>query len=160
MRRQFLALAIAVGFAYSLNGVAFAQKEKVKIDTEHGKTMTYSGCVQTGSEARSFVLEHPVPISKTQTTEVGTTGNGDTVTTTTTTTRYMLVPEGNVQLQQSVGHKVEVTGVLIPAGKGETEYKAKVESKGSEEKIKGEVDRGPVPQFRVISVKPSTESCS
>ena len=159
MRRQLFALAIAAGFAYSLHGVAYAQKQKVKVDVEDGKSVTYTGCVQTGSVAKTYVLEHPVPISKTQTTEVGTTGNGDTVTTTTTTTRYMLVPQGNVQLEQSVGHKVQVTGVLVPAGKGDTDYKAKVKTDGKEEKIKGEIEQGPVPQFRVISVRPSTESC-
>jgi hypothetical protein len=159
MRRQLLALTLSVGCAVALNAAA-PQKEKVKIDTEHGKTVTYSGCVQTGSEARTFVLEHAVPKSKTETTEVGTAGNGDTVTTTTTTTRYMLVPESSVHLQENVGHKVQVTGVLIPAGKGETKYRAKTETKGGEETIKGEVERGPVPQLRVISVRPSVESCS
>src|SRR3954462_13212171 len=125
MRRQLLALTASVGFAFAMNAAAGAQTTKVKIDTDHGKTMTYSGCVQTAGASRTYMLEHPVPIGKTETTEVGTTGNGDTVTTTTTTTNYALVPEGSVQLQEHVGHKVEVTGILIPAGKGETKYRVK-----------------------------------
>ena len=92
-----------------------------------------------------------VPISKTETR--GTAG-------TMTTTSYALLPETTVELQEHVGHKVEVTGVLIPSGKGEATIKTRTKTNGSEEKNKAEVDRGSMPQLKVISVKPLAESCS
>jgi hypothetical protein len=58
-----------------------------------------------------------------------------------------------------VGHKVEVTGVLIPAGKGDAKIETK--TKGTaEEHSKTELERGPVPQIRVLTVKHLGESCS
>jgi hypothetical protein len=131
--------------------MAQTTESKTKVKAEHGKTVRYTGCVQTGTETRTYILENVVPIAKTETT--GTAGA-------TTTTTYALVPEGKVELQQHVGHKVEVTGVLVPAGKGETKYKAKTKGEGSEQETKGEVKRGPTPQLRVIAVKPLAESCS
>jgi hypothetical protein len=136
---------------FSFPARAQTSESKTKVKAEHGKTVTYTGCMQTGTETQTYILQNVVPISRTQTT--GTAG-------TTTTTTYALVPEGKVELREHVGHKVEVTGVLIPAGKGETKFKARTKTKGSEEETKGEVERGPLPQLKVISVKPLSESCS
>src|SRR5580765_215089 len=106
MRRLFSSTAMAITCAAVLAVHANAQTTKTKIEAEHGKTVTYTGCVQNGSETRSYILQNVVPISTTR-----TTGTGGTVTTTT----YMLVPEERVELLPQVGHKVEVTGVLIAA---------------------------------------------
>jgi hypothetical protein len=92
-----------------------------------------------------------VPI-RTTTEAVGTGG-------TVTTTSYALVPE-KVELQEHVGHKVEVTGVIIPAGKGESKVETRTKTGGTEEKTKAEIDRGPVPQLKVISVKTLSDRCS
>ena len=71
----------------------------------------------------------------------------------------LLVPE-KVQWQEHVGHKVEVTGVLIPAGKGDAKIETRTKTAGTEEKTKTEVDKGPVPQLKVISVKTLADRCS
>jgi hypothetical protein len=146
-------LIVACGCASLLVTTPLAQtsESRTKVKAEHGKTVTYTGCVQTGTETHSYILENVIPISKTETT--GTSG-------TETTTTYALVPAEKVDLQEHVGHKVEVTGVLVPAGKGETKYEAKTKTKGSEEETKGAVQRGAVPQLKVVSVRPLSESCS
>ena len=152
MRRQSTMFILAIGCASMLQAATGAQtsESKTKVKAEDGKTVTYTGCVQTGTESQTYLLQNVVPIERTETT--GTSG-------TTTTTTYMLLPERTVELQQEVGHKVQVTGVLIPAGKGETKYKAKTKSKGAEEEVKGEVQRGPVPQLKVVAVKPLADRC-
>ena len=90
----------------AIHAHAQSTETKTKIKTEHGKTMTYTGCVGS-TETRTYVLQNVTPVSRTET----TTASGTTVSTT-----YSLVPEGTVELQQNVGHRVEVTGVLIEAG--------------------------------------------
>jgi hypothetical protein len=152
MRRMFTAIALI--FGCSMIGVqaqSQTTESKTKIKTEDAKTMTFSGCVQTGTEARTYILQHVVPVSTT-TEAIGTGG-------TLTTTSYALVPE-KVELQEQVGHKVEVTGVVIPAGKGDSKIETKTKTGGTEEKTKTEVARGPMPQLRVISVKTLADRCS
>ena len=78
----------------------------------------------------------------------------------TTTTTYALVPESKVVLEKEVGHKVEVSGVLAPAGKGDTKFKSRTKTGGTEEKTKGEVERGPLPQLKVLSIRQLAERCN
>ena len=153
MKRYMATLAIALGSAAMIHATAGAQttESKTKVKSEHGKTVTYTGCMQTGTETRTYILQNVVPLSTTETS--GTSG-------TMTSTTYALVPEAKVELQENVGHKVEVTGVLIPAGKGDTKYKSKTKSKGAEQETKGEVERGPMPQLKVLSVRQLADRCS
>ena len=57
---------------------------KTTTKTEGGeKTITYTGCVQTAPETRSFTLDHVVPVSRTTVTEApGANGAAETTTTT------------------------------------------------------------------------------
>jgi len=132
---------------------------KTKTEADHGKVqqMTYTGCVQSGPEMHSYVLDKIVPVTTTKT--VGVPGAAGTSMT--TSTSYVLIPGEKVELQGYVGHKVEVTGELIPAGEWKTETKTKVEREGAKdsttkETTKGDSDRA---HFRVISVKQLSEPC-
>ena len=92
-------------------------------------------------------------MTTTKTTEVAGTGGSIT----TTSTSYILVPGEKVTLTSHVGHKVEVTGMMIPAGETKTKTKIEREHAGDTTiKEKTESDR---PQFRVISVKELAEPC-
>ena len=127
-------------------------KTTTKID--EGKRVSYTGCVATGTETRTFVLNKAVPVTTSKTTEVA--GTGGTITT--TSTSYFLVPDQTVQLQTAVGKKVEVTGMLIP--EGEWKSKTKIEREGAKDttiKSKGETE---MPHFRVLSVKDLNEPCT
>jgi hypothetical protein len=127
-------------------------KTKTKVDDDKAKTVTYTGCVQSGTEARTFILNKVVPVT-TQTTQP--TGTGGTITT--TQTEYVLVPGEAVTLQQHVGHKVQVTGMMIP--QGETKSKTKIEREhGPDTTIKEKTDSDR-PHFRVLSVKDLSEPC-
>src|SRR5690349_22394317 len=112
MRPFITTFALASASAMLLAMHANAQSEtKTKIKTEHGQTVTYTGCVGSGTQSQTYILQNVQPISRTQTTHAD-----GTVTTSTT---YTLIPEGTVELQQNVGRRVEVTGVLIEAGHGD-----------------------------------------
>jgi hypothetical protein len=108
--------------------------------------------VQTGAQTRTFVLSKVMPVG--QTTETTTDASGVSSTTTTT---YALIPGDTVQITEYVGHKVEVTGMLVPKGEMSVKTKTKVDGDTQRtEEVKTESD---LPQFRVISVRNIAERC-
>jgi imidazolonepropionase-like amidohydrolase len=75
----------------------------------------------------------------------------------TTTTTYALVPGDTVQITEYVGHKVEVTGMLVPKGEMSAKTETKVDGDTTKkEEVKSESD---MPQFRVISIRNLAERC-
>jgi hypothetical protein len=156
MRRVLTTMGLALSCASMLTLQSHAQSSetetRTKVKTEHATQVTYTGCVQSGTQTRTFVLQNVAPVRRTET--IATPGGS------VTTTTYELLPEGKVELQQQVGHKVEVTGVLIPAGNGESKITTRTKTNGKEEKTTSEIDRGATSQLRVVSVRPLGESCS
>ena len=147
------AMALALGAAIS------AQDTTVKTTTKSSggeiKPMSYTGCVDGGTETRTYVLNKVVPVTRTTET-VGTSG-----TTVVSQTTYELVPGEQIEIQRHVGHKVEVTGMLIPAGDVKTETTTKVErddAKDTTTKEKTKVENAR-PQFRVTAIKDLAERC-
>ena len=157
MKRFIAAAAVTVGCSLAMVS-AQDTKTTTVTKTEEGKaqTITYTGCVQGGTETRSFVLDKVVPVGRSTETTVGTTG-----TTTTTTTQYALIPGEKVEIQSHMGHKVEVTGVMIPAGDSKTTTTTKVEREDAPDtKTKETVKTdNALPQFRVVSIKNLADSC-
>jgi hypothetical protein len=151
------AAALLVGFGLAAHAQDTSVKSKAKIEKGKEQPVTFTGCVQSGSEARTYLLEKVVPVSRTPATE--STGTSGVVTTTSTT--YALVPGGKVELAPHVGHKAEVTGVVIPAGDSKTKTKTTIEREGARdtkisERTKNDNDH---PRLKVISVKPLQEPC-
>ena len=153
-----LAVALACAFGLTVNAQDTKIKSETKIKADDAKTMTYTGCVQTGS-SKTYMLDSVVPVTRTVE-RTGTSG-----TSTKTTTSYLLVPGSEtVQFTNLVGHKVEVTGLLIPAGKDvTTRTTTKIEREHApdtkvEEKTKTEGAK--VPQFRVTSIKHLSDACT
>ena len=158
MRRFIASTTVALGcaFAISVHAQDTTIKSKTKVSGGDAKLVTYTGCVQTGMETQTYRLEKAVPVSRTTRTEIGTAGP-----ITSTTTTYMLVPGEKVELQKHVGHKVEVTGMMLPAGDVKSETRTKIEREHADDvkiKEKSKVDDA-MPQFRVTSVKHLAESC-
>ena len=153
-------IAVAItGAVFTLGLVVNAQETTIKSKTEtngaEAKTVSYTGCVGAGTETRTYVLSKAIPVTRT-TESVGTTG-----TTTVTETSYMLVPGPTVEVQEHVGHKVEVTGTLIPGGDSKTQSKTKIEREGAPDttvKEKTEADNA-LPRFSVNSIKDTGERC-
>src|SRR5437660_1155330 len=98
MSRVIATFSVALACAIAVHAQDSNSKTKVEVKGNKADTVTYTGCLQAGSETRSFVLANVVPVGKTTTTQVGTSG-----ATTTTTTTYALVPGEKVEFQQHVG---------------------------------------------------------
>jgi hypothetical protein len=158
--RQFIvaiATALAVG-SFAVHAQEATVKSTTKVKGDDVKPVTFTGCLQTGTEAHSFILDKVVPVSSNTKTEV--TGTSGQITKTTTTT-YALVPAERVELQQYVGHKVEVTGIQL-SGDSKTETRTKVEREDAKDvktKEKSKTDNG-APQLRVTSIKHLADSCT
>jgi acyl-CoA synthetase (NDP forming) len=157
--RYFARLTVAIALAFGLAVVANAQettKEKIKVKGGAAQTVSYTGCVATGSETTTYLLNHAVPVTKTV---------EDRGTVSTTTTSYVLVPGSDtVTFTKLVGHKVEVSGVMIPAGKEtKVESKTKIEREDAPDvKIKehSKTNDTAMPHFRVTSVKELPDACT
>jgi len=157
MSRFIAALALGCGLAVAANAQDTKTTTTTKSTGGEVKTVSYTGCVQTGTETRSYVLNKVMPVSRTSTSEaVGTSG-----TVTTTTTSYELVPAGTVEFQQHVGHKVEVTGMMIPAGESKTKTETKIEREGDSDSKTSEKSKtkSDTPQFRVTAIRDLGEPC-
>jgi hypothetical protein len=145
-----LALGLAVGAD---------DDTKVKSTTKTSggeiKTVSYTGCVGAGTETRTYVLNKVVPVTRTTET-TGTSG-----TTSITETSYVLVPGETVQVEQHVGHKVQVTGTMIPAGDIKTKTTTKIDrddAKDTTVKEKTKADNA-MASFRVTAIKDLGERC-
>ena len=156
MKRSLAAFIFALGCSVALVNAQDTKTTTVtKVDGKSPQTVTYTGCVQTGTETKTFILDKVVPITRSST-SVGTTGS-----TTTTTTTYALVPDQKVELETHVGHKVEVTGMMIPAGESKVTTTTKVDREDApDSKSKETVKRdNAYPQFQVVSIKNLADRC-
>jgi hypothetical protein len=150
MRRFITSFAFALGCTAL---VVNAQETKTRTETrtEGGQpqTVSYTGCVQTGTQAKTYVLDKVVPVTRTTTTETPTSS------TTTSSTSYVLVPGESVTVQEHVGKKVEVTGMLIPGGSSRTETKTRTDREDAPDtKTRERVEtKNAMPEFRVVSIR-------
>lgn len=156
MTRMMTSLTVALSLSCAIALQAQEVKSRTTVKADNAKTVTYTGCVATGTEAQSFILDHVVPIGQTTRTITGTTGSE-----TTTTTTYALIPGEKVEFQQHVGHKVQVTGVLL-SGDMKTKTKTTVEREHAPDTTMTEKTKtdDAMPQLRVISVKHLADSCT
>jgi hypothetical protein len=151
MRRFITSFAFALGCtAIALN----AQETKTRTETRSSggapQVVTYTGCVQAGTQAKTYVLDKVVPVTKTTTTETPTSS------TTTQSTSYVLVPGGeSVTVQEHVGQKVEVTGTLSAGGDSKTETTTRTEREdGPDSKTRTRTEnKNAMPEFKVTSIK-------
>jgi len=152
MSRFIVALIVALPCALALTVQAQETRSKTEIKGP-AHAVTYTGCIQNGTETQTYMLDKAVPVSRTTSERTGTSG-----VVTTTTTTYALVPDQKVELVKHLGHKVEVTGILIPAGK-KVETKTEIEREhGKDTKITEKSKDGNL-QFRVTSIKHLAETC-
>jgi|SRR5579872_785610 len=152
MTRQFrplTGLAVAAACAFTL-GVRADAQTKTTVDVDHGKKVTYTGCIESGTESDTYILANGMLIPESETR--GTTGtiNGES---------FLLVPEKTVTLHEHLGQRARVTGVVIEPGHGDAKIETKTKENGKTTRTKEEVERGPLPQFRVVSVQPLGERC-
>ena len=153
MKRNLMGVALALGCA----SAAVLAQESVTTKTESkgsGGPVSYIGCIRSGP-SQSYILGNVSPVSQTTTSTTDASG-----TRTTTTTTWALDPVGAVQFAPHVGHKVEVSGMMV-GGDSKTETTTKIERENAPDtKIKEKTEtEGGMPHFRVTSIKMLAESC-
>ena len=158
MKRVITSLTVALTFAcgIALQAQDATIKTQTKVEADDAKTVKYTGCLATGTETQSFVLSNVMPVGQTSRTVTGTSGP-----VTTTTTTYALIPGEKVEFTKMVGHKVEVTGVLM-SGDMTTTTKTTIDrdnGKDTTVKDKTKVDDA-MPQLRVTAVKHLADTCT
>src|SRR5262245_56680868 len=85
-----MALALGLQAAAQQQPPASAPPDQTKVKAEHAQTTTFTGCLQTGTEAKTYILDKVVAAKTTEV--VGTSGEKATVT------KYELVPAEQVEL--------------------------------------------------------------
>ena len=155
MRIAICITGAVFAFGLAVNAQDTTIKSETKTSGAEAKTVSYTGCVGAGTETKTYVLNKAIPVTRTTET-VGTTG-----TTTVTDTSYILVPGPTVEVQEHVGHKVEVTGLLTPAGDSKTETKTTIDREnGPDSKVKEKTKAdNAMPRFSVTSIKDTGERC-
>jgi hypothetical protein len=159
------ACVMALFAAAALHAQDTTIKQETRIKADDAKVMTVSGCL-TGAGS-NFVLTNAVATTapaakKDDKKSVGTSGVVES---------YALVPREGVALAPHVGHRVELTGVVVDAAKkGDDDAKVRVDEKTqvkregapdsrSESTTKAKIARGPEAQFAVTSVKMVSPVC-
>ncbi len=141
MRTRLTALFLPLAFSLAL--VVYAQIQtggKGSASYEKNWDMRITGCLQTGSEPNTYILNN-VSMSRSRT---GGTPNEMART----ETSYKLIPEGNLDLKDHIGHKVEVTGMLKKEEKS-SEYSSSSSPSGMSQ----------TPELRVSSIRHISEKC-
>lgn len=173
MRRAIPACLLAICFAaVSLSAQDTKVKSEQKLKTDDGgKVVTLKGCLS--GTPPTFTLDHAssavVASAEKKEDRAKIEAKGDeTIGTTGISSEYSLMPRAGVELAPHIGHMVEVTGVLVPAGKGDVDVKEKDRTKVEREdapdskvksRTKASIDKGSVPQMAVTSVKMLSTTC-
>ena len=155
MRIAICITGAVFAFGLAVNAQDTTIKSETKTSGAEAKSVSYTGCVGAGTETKTYVLSKAIPVTRTTET-VGTTG-----TTTVTDTSYILVPGPTVQVEEHVGHKVEVTGTMIPAGDSKTQTKTTIDREdGPDSKVKEKTKAdNAMARFSVTSIKDTGERC-
>ena len=189
MRALVPACALAVAMAVSANAQDSTVTSKTKVNADDARTVVMTGCLtQTGATymlagATAVTGEDLTVKSKVKTdvdkdeTEVSARtqaeidhADDDAVGTSGATTMYQLDPRAGVNLAAHVGHKVQISGVMLDPAKGDDDAEVtiredtRVKNDDAPDarvrtKTKAELPRGAHARLSVVSVKPMSGSC-
>ena len=155
------------------------------------KTVTMTGCLQPGISANSYALlgsitatgdglkskttvktdvdKNKTEVTTNEKTEVDDAHRGPVGTALAT---YELMPKEGVNLAPHLGHRVEITAVMLePAKRGDDKAKVEIKEKTdvdvehapdakSETRTKAELPRGPQARLMAMSIKMLAPSCT
>ena len=161
MVRTFCSCALALFAAAAVHAQDTTIKSETRIKADDATILAISGCLSGGPT--SFTLSNVVAASvPNRKDDRKTTGLLDS---------YALLPRDGVALAPHVGHRVELTGVVIPpATKGDDDAKIEVKEQTqvkrenapdskAETTTKARLARGPEAQFAVTALKMVSPVC-
>jgi hypothetical protein len=138
-------------------------KSETRIKVDDAKVMTISGCL--GGGPTSFTLSNVVAASVPSQKDDRKTGGSPGLL-----ESYALVPRDGVALAAHVGHRVELTGVVVPPATKDNDAKIEVKEQTqvkrenapdskAETTTRARIARGPEAQFAVTSLKMVSPVC-
>jgi hypothetical protein len=164
-------------------------KSRTKIEGDEAQVVSMTGCLRQDVQTGAFMLagsvdavgenvtnEAKVKIDRdkddrtvtAETRSKGDKGDKHDQAAAGVPATYVLLP-GNVNLTSYVGQRVQVAAAAVKPGHKDAEVKVEGETKvdpehgrdsKSQEKTKVEIERGPLGQYTVVSVKPLGGSCA
>jgi hypothetical protein len=184
--RLIIHMAVVVA---TVSATAYAQdttvKSRTKIDADEAQVVSMTGCLRQDVSTGTYMLvgtvdaagervttdaKAKIDVDKDKrkvTTDTRTKGEkGDKADATSST--YVLAP-GNVNLTPHVGHQVRIAAAAVKPGHKDADVtindKTSVDPERgrdstSRSKTKVEIERGPLGQFTVVSVKPLGGACA
>ena len=189
MRALVPACALAVAMAVTANAQDSTVKSKTKVKADDARTVVMTGCLSetagtymlagtTTASGEDLTIKSKVKtdVDKDETEIRARTeadidhGNNDAVGTSGATMMYMLDPRAGVNLSAHVGHKVQISGVMLDPAKGDDDAEVTIREDTQVKKddapdarvrtkTKAELPRGAHARLSVLSVKPMSGSC-
>jgi hypothetical protein len=189
MRNVVTACVLAVAMAASAHAQDSTIKSKTKVKADDARTVVMTGCLtQTGGtymlagatkatgEDLTVRSRVETDVDKNKTEIQGETraeidhDNHDAVGTSGATTMYELDPRVGVNLAAHVGHRIQVSGVMLDPAKGDDDAEVTIreDTKINRDdapdarvrtRTKAELPRGAHSRLSVVSVKPMSGSC-
>ncbi len=144
MRTRLAALLLPLTFCLAL--VVYAQTNSTwNASQEKGKSMKLTGCLQNGSEPNTYILDN-VSMAQSRTSEAPSEMAR-------TEPSYKLIPEGDIDLKDHIGHKVEVTGMLMNEEREGNESSSSGSSSSSYSQTSG------TPELKVSAIRHLATTC-
>ena len=189
MKALIPACVLALAMVVSASAQDSTVKSKTTVKADDARTVVMTGCLmQTGGNymlagattatgedltIRSTVktdVDKDETEVKTKTRAEIDHDDDDAVGTSGATTMYQLDPRAGVNLSSHVGHRVQISGVMLDPAKGDDDAEVtiredtKIKSDDAPDarvrtKTKAELPRGAHPRLSVVSVKPLSGSC-
>ena len=189
MRLTIYSVVVLLAVGTTLSAQDTTVKSRTKIEGEEAQVVSMTGCLRQDAQTRVYMLVGSVDaVGENVTNEAKVSVDRDKDNTKVTAeTRakgdkgdksdrsaagvmatYVLLP-GNVNLTPHVGQRVQIAAAAVQPGHKDGEVTVRDETKvdpehgrdhTSSSKTKVEIERGPLGQYTVVSVKPLGGSCA
>ena len=189
MRLTIYSVVVLLAVGTTLSAQDTTVKSRTKIEGDEAQVVSMTGCLRQDVQSGAYMLVGTVDaIGENVTNEAKVKVDRDkddqTVTAETRSkgdkgdkrdraaagvaSTYVLMP-GNVSLTSYIGQRVQIGAAAVKPGHKDAEVTVQGETKvdpehgresKSQEKTKVEIERGPLGQYTVVSVKPLGGSCA
>ena len=186
MRFTIFSAVVLLAVGASVSAQDTSVKSRTKIEGDEAQVVSMTGCLRQEASTRAYLLVGTVDAAgeKVRTDAKVTIDRDKDDTTVTTDTRsradkgdkgaagvastYVLSP-GNVNLTPHVGHRVQIAAAAVKPGHKDADVTIHDETNvdpehgrdsKSRSKTKVEIERGPLGQYTVVSVKSLGSSCA
>ncbi len=191
MKRLIPACAFALAAAVTAQAQDNTVTTKTRVEADDAKAIVATGCLQQTLDTKTFSLVDAVGVTgqdlstksrvstdvdKNETTvktesQARADDNERPVGTSGSTKNYALSPRDGVDLAAHVGKRVEISGIMVPAARGDKDAEitireeTKVErdhapDSTSKTRVEADIQRGAHPQLNVLSVKTVGGTCA